>query len=480
MTREGDPPEQAAGPAGNPVEGPTPRDAASPVDPTGEAAGPAGNPAPDSTARDAASLLDPPGKLARPIGNVVGFRARRDSASPLAPPDPAARPAVTAGGRPRRETAALISTLATGPRTREVIDAFLASQSFPIVLGSSMTFVYRGDAEAVHLKHWVFGLPSSQQLKRLEGTDLWHLTLEIPAGSRVEYKLEVVRHGRGEWIQDPLNPNRARDPFGANSVAHGTGYTVPEWIKPDPEAPPGTIDEIRFQSQVFGRRGVALYLPARYRLTRRYPLLVVHDGHDYLRYASLGPILDNLIYRREIPDLIVALTSSPNRLGEYAGDERHARFISDELVPNLERTLPLDARPQSRCLMGASFGAVAALTTALARPGFYGRLLLQSGSFAFTDIGDRNARGPLFDPIVAAMNHYRANPIAMSERVFISCGMYESLIYENRSLAPILAATGMEVRYVEARDGHNWENWRDRLREGLSWLFPGPLLLVYE
>ena len=50
--------------------------------------------------------------------------------------------------------------------------------------------------------------------------------------------------------------------------------------------------------------------------------------------------------------------------------------------------------------MGASFGAVAALSTAWRRPGFYGRLLLQSGSFAFTDIGDRNHRGPLFDPIV--------------------------------------------------------------------------------
>ena len=32
-----------------------------------------------------------------------------------------------------------------------------------------------------------------------------------------------------------------------------------------------------------------------------------------------------------------------------------------------------------------------------------------------------------------------------------------------------------EVLGVEARDGHNWENWRDRLREGLAWLFPGPL-----
>jgi enterochelin esterase-like enzyme len=373
-----------------------------------------------------------------------------------------------------------IEALAAGPHTAEAVDGFLAAHAFPIVEGSSITFVFRGEAEAIHLKHWVFGLPSSQQLRRLEGTDLWHLTLELPQGSRVEYKLEVVRGGRGEWMEDPLNPNRARDPFGANSVAHGTGYTVPEWIQPDPEAASGTIDEIRFDSQVFGRRGVGIYLPARYRRTRRYPLLVVHDGHDYLRYASLGTILDNLIHRREIPDLIVALTSSPNRLGEYAGDERHARFITDELVPNLERTLPIDARPQSRCLMGASFGAVASLTTALARPGFYGRLLLQSGSFTFTDIGDHNHRGPLFDPIVALMNHYRANPIAMSERIYMSCGMYESLIYENRSLAPVFTATGMEVRYVEARDGHNWENWRDRLRDGLSWLFPGPLLLVYE
>ena len=40
--------------------------------------------------------------------------------------------------------------------------------------------------------------------------------------------------------------------------------------------------------------------------------------------------------------------------------------------------------------------------------------------------------------------------------------------------------TGMAVHYTEARDGHNWENWRDRLREGLSWVFPGPLWMVYE
>ena len=130
--------------------------------------------------------------------------------------------------------------------------------------------------------------------------------------------------------------------------------------------------------------------------------------------------------------------------------------------------------------MGASFGGVAALSTAYRYPGFYGRLLLQSGSFAFTDIGRRNRRGPLFDRVVEFVNNFREKPSAISERVFVSCGVYESLIYENRSLVPLLDATGMQVKFVEARDGHNWENWRDRLREGMSWLFPGPLMMVYE
>jgi len=373
-----------------------------------------------------------------------------------------------------------IDAFQAGPRTPEAVDAFLAAHTFPIVEGEAITFVHRGDAEAVHLKHWVYGLPSSQQLGRIEGTDLWFLTLELPAGSRVEYKLEVVRGGNGHWLEDPLNPNRARDPYGANSVAHGSGYQVPEWTQPDPEARPGLVDELFVDSVTFGRRGVGMYLPARFRRTRRYPLLVVHDGHDYLRYAGLKTILDNLIHRLEIPDLIVALTSSSDRLVEYANDERHARYLTDELVPHLEKALPLESRPQGRCLMGASFGAVAAFSTAWRKPGFYGRLLLQSGSFAFTDIGDRNHRGPLFDPVVAFINQFRSRPGPVAERMFVSCGMYESLIYENRSLVPMLQATGMDVRYVEARDGHNWENWRDRLREGLSWLFPGPFLLVYE
>lgn len=374
----------------------------------------------------------------------------------------------------------IIARLAAGSKSRDAVRAFFSDNTFPLVEGDCITFVWHGDADEVKLHHWVFGLESAQPLTRIDGTNVWFLSMPLPPASRVEYKFEIFHDGHGRWIQDPLNPHLARDPYGANSVAHGNGYAVPEWIHRDSTSPYGTYDVVEFSSADFGQRQTRVYVPARFRQTRLYPLLIVHDGDDYLNYTALGTILDNLMARREIPDMVVAFTNSSHRLVEYANDERHARFLTEELVPHLESRYPLRAQPQNRCLMGASFGAVASLSTAWRYPGFYGRLLLQSGSFAFTDIGDRNRRGPLFDNVVSFMNQFRESPTAISERVFVSCGTYESLIYENRSLIPLLVATGMDVRFREARDGHNWENWRDRLREGLSWLFPGPFLLVYE
>ncbi len=366
------------------------------------------------------------------------------------------------------------------PLDAAAVDAFLAAHKFPLVEGPSVTFVWRGEAEAVNLRHFVFALPAVQPFERIVGTDLWALTIELPERSRVEYKLEIVKHGKGEWIEDPLNPLRARDPFGANSVVCGTGYVRPAWTLPDPESRTGTIEDHVIESAILGRPAhVSLYLPARFRRTRRYPLLIVHDGGDYLAYSSLQTVLDNLIHRLEVAELVVAMTYPEHRLVEYANDPKHSAFITSELVPWLEARLPLDPSREARCLMGASFGAVASLSAAWRPPETYGKLLLQSGSFAFTDIG-KNQRGPAFEPVVEFVNGFRESPIRLADKVFVSCGQYESLIYENRSLVPLLQSTGMDVRYVESRDGHNWENWRDRLREGLSWLYPGPLWMVYE
>ncbi len=377
-------------------------------------------------------------------------------------------------------TLAIRELLAQPVLTEEAIDRFLEGRTVPIIEGRNVTFLYRGPADAVYLQHWIFGLPSAQAFEAIDGTDLWYLTLDIPLRSRVEYKLEIQVGEVSRLIRDPLNPLLAHDPFGANSVCHGAEYQPPDWIFPDPVARPGSIEELQIASAALKRNETLwIYLPARFRRRRRYPLLVVHDGRDYSRFADLKVVLDNLIHRNEVAPLIVALQQSPDRLREYADDERHAAFLVEELLPELTRKFPLLDHPQDRGLMGASFGAVASFSTAQRRPGVFGKLLLQSGSFAFTDIGP-SRRGPLFDPIVRMVNAYREAPTRIAERIFVSCGIYESLIYENRSLVPVLQSTEAELKYVEAHDGHNWENWRDRLRDGLTYLFPGPLWMIYE
>ena len=373
----------------------------------------------------------------------------------------------------------LAALLAAGSPSRAAIDAFIAEHDIPLVYREGVTFLYRGEADAVFLRMFISGLPATQPLGRVAGTDLWLLRLTLPAGSRFEYKFEVQRGGTSDWLTDPLNPIRASDPFGANSVCQGFGYLPPEWTLPDGNARTGSFDEIAVNSRHLGARRVGLYVPARFRRTRRYPLLVLHDGSDYLRYAGLKTVLDNLIHRLEIPPLVVALTDSPDRLREYVGSDAHADFLVADLLPAVAAHLPLDPEPGMRVAMGASLGAVAALHAAWRHPGAFGGLLLQSGSFAFTDIGE-NKRGPVFEPVVRFMNEFRARPGRPAERVYVSCGIYESLIYENRSLVPLLTEQRMAVRYEEARDGHNWQNWRDRLRAGLTFLFPGPQWMVYE
>lgn len=367
------------------------------------------------------------------------------------------------------------------PLTPEIVDAFVAKHGSPIIEGERASFLFRGEADEVWVRHRVVGLPDPLPMKRLPHTDLWAATTDLPAGSRVEYQLETRRGEAYERFNDPLNPRVAHSPVGSSSVCAATGYEVPGWALPDPEARPGELVPETIGSKALRReQDLLVYVPARFNRRARYPLLVVHDGQDYLGYAAMQTVLDNLIHRLDIPPLIAAFVPPKDRLKEYPNHAPHARFVARELLPFLGERLPLIEDPTGRALMGSSFGGVAALSTAVRYPGLFGSLLLQSASLVFTDIGQDHGGGPYFDPVVKFVNKYRARPSRPVERIFMSCGMYEPLITPNRSMVPVFQSAGITVRYVEARDGHNWDDWRDRLHDGLSWTFPGPQKYVYE
>ena len=226
------------------------------------------------------------------------------------------------------------------------VDDFLAGQEIPIVEGRHCTFLFRGEADEVYLAQRILGLPSRLPMRRVDATTLWYVVLKVPQRSRINYQIEVKRGEHVERFNDPLNPKLSHSPFGAISVCFTFGYTTPEWTFPDPEAPPGELTELSVESIALERDcPVTLYLPAGFRRTASYPLLVVHDGGDFLQYSAAKVVLDNLIHRREIAPTIAAFLHPKDRLVEYANSTEHAHFLTNELLPHLQTEFPLVAQP---------------------------------------------------------------------------------------------------------------------------------------
>ncbi len=375
-----------------------------------------------------------------------------------------------------------VSPSADAPRVRPVEfaadaagdgSALLAPPRTPVIAPGCARFVWKGKADAVWLRLFMSLDPSSFPLARVPGSDLWTLTLKVPDRARFEYKFDVVRRGHGHWINDPSNPDLATDPFGANSVCMTHGYVPPEWAEPDAMVQGGEVENFVLEETAFGDpRRLSAYLPEGYDETQAYPLVVIHDGWDYIDHAALVPTLDNLIARGDLPPLIAALTQSPQRNVEYVDDPRHTDFVVQDLLPAFETRYNIDPWPRNRVIMGASLGAVASLSVAARAPRVFGGSVLKSGSFIF-DAKLLEARSALF----AQINGF-IDSLSISERhlrrAFVSCGRFEGLVTQNRRMAAYLRRSGVATRYTEGRDAHHWQNWRDQTRAGLMWCLNRP------
>ena len=362
-----------------------------------------------------------------------------------------------------------LAALAEAP-TAEAVDFVLATNDFPLVEPGAATFAWYGEADRVELLAWIHGGVERTPFLRIPGTDLWLLRLAVADGGRFEYKLGVAREGDEEWVNDPLNPARAGDPFGENSVCRTWGYERPDWSRPH-DAPAGRIERLPVESLVFDEtREEWIYVPAGYSLDRRYPLVVIHDGTDFVTYADLATSLDNLIAAGDIPPLLAVLVQTRDRMGEYARGRRHGRYIVHEVLPTAASRFGVSRDPAKRVLLGASLGAVASLSTAFRYPGVFGGLVLKSGSFILDDRKLEARPHPVFRRIAQLVRVLRRAPDLPNTRAFVSTGELEGLADQNKAMAEFLRSHGVNVLFKSAWDGHHWHNWRDQLRDGLMWV----------
>lgn len=364
----------------------------------------------------------------------------------------------------------LAGFLGQGRPSEQTILAFLASVQTPLVEPGAATFLYHGDASRVELLRWIHAGVDHNPFARVPDTRLWHLRLPATDGGRFEYKLAVHGPGGEQWINDPLNPDRAGDPFGENSVCHSFGYARPEWSLPR-GAPAGRVETLDVESPTFGQtRQERVYLPAAYREDGAHPLVVIHDGRDFVSYADLTVSLDNLIEAGDLPPLVAVLAQAGDRMSEYPRGRRHARYLVEELLPAVTARHAVTREPGGRVLLGASLGAVASLATAFRFPGVFGGLVLQSGTFVLDQAKLAGRTHPVFHRTARLVRAIRRAPDLPGTRAYVSTGELEGLAQENRALADVLRERGVDVMFRASWDGHHWHNWRDHLRDGLMWV----------
>lgn len=153
-----------------------------------------------------------------------------------------------------------------------------------------------------------------------------------------------------------------------------------------------------------------VYVPAQYDPTVSASLMIFNDGHAFLDSDGdmrAQNVMDNLIFRRELPTMIGVFINpgrrpdqpepdakewgdhTVNRVIEYNSlDDKYARVIVDELLPVLYREYNIARDPEQHGIGGSSSGAIAAFTVAWERPNQFRKVLSNVGSF--TDIRGGN------------------------------------------------------------------------------------------
>ena len=152
-----------------------------------------------------------------------------------------------------------------------------------------------------------------------------------------------------------------------------------------------------------------VYVPAQYDAAVPASLMVFQDGQAFKNMDGVlraQNVLDNLIYRREIPVMIAVFINpgrtpdqpeptpqnwgdrDTNRPTEYNSlDDKYARVIVDELMPVLYKDYNISKDPERHGIGGASSGAIAAFTVAWQRPNDFRKVLSIVGSFV--NLGER-------------------------------------------------------------------------------------------
>jgi enterochelin esterase family protein len=261
---------------------------------------------------------------------------------------------------------------------------------------------------------------------------------------------------------------------------------------PQPGVPRGKlVGPTYLPSQVFPgyQHTYFVYVPAQYDAARPTPIMVFNDGQAMMAEpgdVQAQNVLDNLIYRREIP-VMIAVFINPGRRPDQPepvptnwGDkttlradeynpptDKYSRVIVDELLPAVGKDYNVTPDPELHAIMGSSSGGCAAFGVAWFRPDAFHKVITFVGSF--TDI-----RGEYVYPELVDQGERK--PI----RIFLQDGRNDNRnqtdpnrdwFYQNVRLVAALTRKGYEVNYAWGIGNHGQKQGGAIFPSMMRWLW---------
>ena len=257
-----------------------------------------------------------------------------------------------------------------------------------------------------------------------------------------------------------------------------------------PGVPQGQVSHYTWTSRVFPgtTRDYWVYVPAQYSPDKPACVMVFQDGEGFIKEDGrerIPIVFDNLIAKHEMPVTIgifinpgVLKAQSPdqqdrfNRSFEYDGmSDRYARFLLEEIIPEVAKHYNLSTNPDDRAIAGLSSGGICAFTVAWNRPDAFHRVLSFIGSY--TDLRG----GDVYPNLIRKTE---PKPV----RVFLQDGNHDLNIYAgdwwmaNQSMASALQFAGYDVKFVTGDKDHDMDQGGAILPDALRWLwsdYPQPI-----
>ncbi|QDT34320.1 SMP-30/gluconolactonase/LRE family protein [Thalassoglobus polymorphus] len=264
--------------------------------------------------------------------------------------------------------------------------------------------------------------------------------------------------------------------------------TLPEDSKYHDGVPKGEIiGPIKWESKIFPGtvRDYWLYVPEQYNKEKPACLFIAQDGLNRAKGWHIPEILDNLIHKNEVPvqigifispGVVPAANSNAqarfNRSFEYdALGDRYARFLIEEIIPEVKKSYNISDDPNDRAIAGASSGAICAFTAAWERPDQFRRVLSTIGTY----VGLRGG-----DAYPVLIRKHEPKPL----RVFLSDGRNDLNLYggewfvANQAMLSALEFSGYEVEHRWGDGGHNSKHAVQIMPDAMRWLwknYPEPI-----